>query len=281
MNGLPQRLPRPAGVDLPNGADIMRRAMVPGEAARRGRRRSGRFTLLELLVVIALIAILASLLLPALNAAKEMAYSTVCKSNMKQLGLAFGNYANDANRYYPPWTNLYSTYTWKGVTRSANPMYVRWFSNILLGQYFGNQTIGCSDFSEQEQTPTNDVPFCPVFKMRYKGSSKISLGIGYSRTAVPIPNFNEALDYRYDPPRTQSDRPYRPITMAEKPGIVLVLADTTESSTLKHWRITSGEYNGSHRHINKCNLLFMDGRVDQTANITASYLRGEIRTQLR
>ena len=59
------------------------------------------FTLVELLVVIAVIGILAGILLPVLGRAKQQAQRTTCLSNLKQVGVAIHNYANDHDDRLP------------------------------------------------------------------------------------------------------------------------------------------------------------------------------------
>jgi prepilin-type N-terminal cleavage/methylation domain-containing protein/prepilin-type processing-associated H-X9-DG protein len=72
-----------------------------GIAIRRRMCRRFGFTLIELLVALAIIGIVVSLLLPAVQAAREAARGLQCRNNLKQLGLAVASYES-SNGSFPP-----------------------------------------------------------------------------------------------------------------------------------------------------------------------------------
>jgi len=68
---------------------------------------SGGFTLIELMIVLAIIVVLAAFLFPVFNRSREAARRTTCISNLKQIGAAALMYAQSNDGHMPPYSNQY------------------------------------------------------------------------------------------------------------------------------------------------------------------------------
>jgi prepilin-type N-terminal cleavage/methylation domain-containing protein len=114
-------------------------------SSRLGRAGAAGFTLIELLVVIAIIAILAGMLLPALAKAKEKANQTVCRSNLKQLSLAFLLYLPDHNETFPgaaskgAYEPMREDWIFWNINRGSDPFFLD-PKNSAIGPYIGQFT---------------------------------------------------------------------------------------------------------------------------------------------
>jgi prepilin-type N-terminal cleavage/methylation domain-containing protein/prepilin-type processing-associated H-X9-DG protein len=79
------------------------------------------FTLVELLVVIGIIAVLISMLLPALNRARASAQAVQCGSNLHQIYLSYCEYQDEYKGYYPALTGYQGWGTAQGLPANQNP----------------------------------------------------------------------------------------------------------------------------------------------------------------
>lgn len=90
-----------------------RQPLIRDPATRRRKLPPSGFTLLEILVSIAIVAILISILLPVLGHARDAGYRTVCAGNLRQVGVAYQAYLHDHSRF--PKADLSPDWRYGGV----------------------------------------------------------------------------------------------------------------------------------------------------------------------
>ena len=109
-----------------------------------------KFTLIELLIVIAIIAILAAILLPALNKARAKARDVSCLNNLNQQGKTILSYMNDFDSWFP------SAFSNWGTNLGG------WLDVFYVYEHPGSEKISCVVYGDVLQANTPLAPYdCP------------------------------------------------------------------------------------------------------------------------
>jgi prepilin-type N-terminal cleavage/methylation domain-containing protein/prepilin-type processing-associated H-X9-DG protein len=161
---------------------------------RRGLQRRPAFTLVELLVVMAIIAVLAALLLPSLSTARERARRAVCASNLHQLAAACLIYSQEWDSKFPPGNaTIQALYGWSFGIDST--YWVRGNCPMGLGVLVTKGYLS-------RDLPSGGLPYCPSWRhpfLQY-GKMTTSSGMGYGGwqpSSTPLPSEHVGISYAY------------------------------------------------------------------------------------
>ncbi len=153
---------------------------------------SKAFTLIELLVVIAIIAVLMGIIMPALHKAKESARETVCKSNLRGVGLGLTMYLQD-NDYKPAdcgRTNGFFWYDNAGELRGTDDGDAYW--GVAYARYIKETKVfGCPSYRSVAELIYSDEPELihhAAYSLNYNLFQQGSGGGVRSTTTIRHPN---------------------------------------------------------------------------------------------
>ncbi len=221
------------------------------------KQRQTGFTVVEILVVVAIVASLAALLFPVFAKARARGRQTACLSNLRQLGLAVFQYAQDSDDRYPYggdaidlstdiWQNGQNSKYWPQILRMQVSHLT--LPNVMAGYVKNRDLWRCpSDDGFDEAGAFEDIP------LSAHPSCFQAFGMSYSYTTLL------ALDGRtLGGVRAWSRQP--PYSEHEPVNVPLF------SDQVGHW------HGGSVRHEGRLNMVMVDGHAASVNRDSADQL---------
>ncbi len=234
------------------------------------------FTLIEVLVVVAIIALLVAILLPSLGRARQQAKLNVCRHNHKMLGLGAMQYANEFREYIPPTDpsrkdiGPMNNKTYYGVGVDCMGVYFpRWGSMLELFVCPGaGNRVERGDLANIVQSnggaagPNGMVddleePYTSDLDKR-KGMCYEYIPLIYNVVYYPngVPQYKE-YNLKYDLSIAPQVRPLR-LNLVKNSSSVVIAHDADEPG--RNWHINDPE--DPHGSLGRGNMLFADGHAD-------------------
>ena len=205
------------------------------------------FTVVELLIVVFIVAILVSIVIPAIYTVKHKAEQIICVNNMRQLFLAFEQYTNDNNGLLPQSNN---SETSKDGSRSCSAEV--WFKAI--DSYLTTlQLPGKRDEISPEERLLQ-VKQDPIFKTIPLSEQDNTRTIKMNQNLVPASDCQRYIETIENPTKT-----------------VLLFDGNIYNSSGNYSSAVANKFEGSYgsvaqRHSKTANILFIDGHIESIRN---------------